>query len=65
MCWKNTHWAGGEIQPLGVMVDKSMGASNGELFTGSVRGQLVAKLTVVWIKATPTLNNTVIQIIFN
>ena len=42
-------------------VDKIMGASNGELFIGSVRGQLVSKLTVVGSRATPSLNNTGIQ----
>ena len=37
------------------MVDKIMGESNGELFIGSVRGQLVAKVTVVGSRGTPTL----------
>ena len=43
------------------MVDKSMRASYGKLFVGSVRGQLVAKLAIVGSRATQTLNNTVIQ----
>ena len=47
------------------MVDKSMGASNGELFIGSLRGLLIAKITVVGSRATPTLNNNVIPILFN
>ena len=47
------------------MVDKSMRVSHGELFIGSVRGHLVAKVTVVGSRATPTLNNTVIQNLFN
>ena len=37
------------------MVDKIMGESNGELFIGSGRGQLVAKVTVVGSRVTPTL----------
>jgi len=44
------------------MVDKSMRASNGELFEGFVRGQLVAKVAVVGSRGTQTLNSTVLHL---